>query len=247
MKSIALLPVIVLLFLSSLLAACDTPGPSSGSIKVNVLQLQAHDVSLDELASAFSAGDLVPPFYEQPAGTHLYAVVIPFDIMTLPDGVSFNSLNVVMNVLKEDGTGAFSLNEDIRVVARIPSSVDRTADKESSLKVAAGISAALSILTGNVTVEQSNSESYQRFYRTVSSHLTPDNAVVWEFVPFQDEPLLPGTYYVVAVIEVPDGTTGNLVYVLAGCSFAVSQMFGLFEESDLCTAGTNQRLELPES
>ena len=243
MNRLALLPHVLLFFLASLLIGCDTP-TTSGNNKVDVLQLWDREISLAELQAAFSDNALTPPLYEQRAGTRLYAVTIPFDIRSLPEEAAYDIVTVMVNVVKDVGTSSYPENEDARVVTAVPLSVDRTVDRETSTKVAAGFEAAVWILTGNVSVERSDSESYQRLYRTVSAHMTPSNEILWEFRPFQDEPILPGTYFVVAVIEVRDGTTGNLVLASAGCSVSLSQNLGLSEEVQPCLAGATQRIEL---
>jgi hypothetical protein len=246
MNKITLYRVVVILLVASLAAACNQPTPSPESIKINILQLQTTEISLNQLETAFSNNALTPPLYNQPSGTRLYAVVIPFDIMTLPSDASYNAVVVHLMSLKDDGTGSYSPNNDVKVITAIPLSIDRTADKDTTTNLAVGFSAVISALTGNVTVNQSTSESYQRLYRTVTAHLTPANEIIWEFSPFIDEPVLPGTYYVVAIVQCPDGTSGNLIEVDGSCSYAISQAAGLSKVDNSCGIGTTQKINLPD-
>jgi hypothetical protein len=79
----------------------------------------------------------------------------------------------------------------------------------------------------------------------VSAHIFPHKEVYWEFTPSLDEPVQSGTYLLVAVVEVPDGTTGKLFLVSAGCSYAASSSIGFSNKSSACTTGASQKICIP--
>jgi hypothetical protein len=244
MSKLTLRTALVTLFLFSwLLGACGSSLP--GDINVDILELRAKEISLTELQAAFAGNNLTPPLYAQSAGTTLYGIVIPFDISRLPDGINYNIVRVSVIILKDVGESGFPENEDVNVVTAIPLNVERTTDKTASSKFAASITGTIKALSGNLSAEQSSSETYEKLYRSVTAHITPHNEIYWEFTPFLDEPIQPGLYYVIAVVEVPIGTTGNLFYVSAGCSYSASSVFGTSGETGACMLGETQKFYIP--
>jgi len=220
-----------------LLSACGPELPND--VHVDVSKPVVKEITMTQLQAADSGNTILPPFYEQTPGTKLESVVIPFDVRSLPEGVNYNVVTVMVNIVKDVGESGYPENEDVNVVTTIPANVDRVTDKTESTKIAASITATIKIFMGTLGVEQSGSETYQRFYRSVAAHITAHRTIYWEFKPFLDEPILPGTYYVVAVVEVPTGSMGNLLFISAGCSYASST------DSNGCTAGATQKVYLP--
>ena len=235
--------LVTVLMVSWFAAACGPSLPTN--VNVDILQPHPREISLADIQAAFTGNDLLPPLYEQSPGTTLYAIVIPFDFASLPEGVAYNRVAVMMNLLKDVGESSFPENDEVNIVTAIPLSVDRTADKTASSKFAAGVTGTIKALSGNLSAEQSSSQTYQKIYRSVTAHITPNQEIVWEFAPFLDEPIQPGLYYVIAVVEVPVGSTGNLFYISAGCSYSAVSMLGISEESTGCTAGETQRVYIP--
>ena len=162
-----LLSILFLFLLSGIFSGCDSYDPSPGSIKININPLWSKKIELSDLNSAFANNGLsLPPLYEQAAGTSLHAVGIEFDIMSLPSGVSYNSVRIMLNNVKDVGTSGYPQNEDARIVTAIPLGIERTTDKENANKLAASFSAAIKDLSPGITIETSNTESYQKIYRT---------------------------------------------------------------------------------
>jgi len=241
---IAILKILgVTALISILLVSCGSELPEN--VKVDIIDLHAREITFNELQSAFSGNDLVPPFYDQSMGTKLYGIVIRFHIETLFGGAEYNIVNVHMNALKDEGGSGYPENVDVNIVTAIPMSVERTSDRTEATKFAANITATIKALSGTVGGEQTSSESYQKIYRSVSAHITPHKEVYWEFTPFLDEPVQSGTYYLITVVEIPNGTTGNLFLVSAGCSYASSSLLGMSSESSACTTGASQKIYIP--
>jgi len=244
MSKSALRAVLATAFLTAwLLGACSPSLPQG--VKIDILELRVKEKSLAELQAAFAGNDLTPPLYEQPPGTKLYAIAIPFDIGRLPEGVNYNIVKIMFFAWKDIGEGSFPENEDVHIVTAIPLNVERTTDKTASSKIAASITGTIEAISGSLSAEGTSSESYQKLYRSVAAHITPHNELYWDFTPFLDEPIQPGLYYVIAVVEVPIGTTDNLFHVSAGCGYSVTSMFGLSEESTGCMAGETQKIYIP--
>ncbi|HVM70424.1 MAG TPA: hypothetical protein VMT91_01590 [Anaerolineales bacterium] len=233
--------VLVVALTLGLWTACSPALPED--IHVDILPLSDKETSLNELQAAFAGNALTPPLYQQSPGTKLYGAVIPFDVRRLPDGVNYNIVTVMVNIVKDDGTGGYAENQDVKVVTVIPFDVEHITDKTQASKTAASITGTLQMLTGTIGVEQSTSETYQKIYRSVTAHFTPQNEISWEFTPFLDEPVEPGTYYVVAVLEVPVGSTGNVLIVSGGCSYGSSSVVS--GTSTACSAGEQQKFSLP--
>lgn len=222
---------------------CGAELPSE--VHVDVLELHAQAVTVADLQSAFAGADLTPPLYAQAPGTSLYAIVVPFDIPWLPEGVSFQLVRVTVYSWREVGNGTYDVNPDVRLVTPIPLSVERSTDKTNSTKLAASFKATIEALSGTLGAESSSSESYEKIYRSVTAHLTPANEATWEFEPFLDEAIPGGLHYVVLVVEVPNGSTGNLFYADAGCYYTADPVMGVTSERQGCYAGAHQWLELP--
>ena len=235
--------VAIITLLSILLVSCSSEPPEN--VKVDIVDLHTKEITLNELQSAFTGNDLVPPLFDQSAGAKLYGIVIRFNIETLFGGAEYNIVNVHMNALKDEGGSGYPENEDINIVTAIPMKDERTTDRTEAKKYSANITATIKALSGTVGGEQASSESYEKIYRSVTAHITPHKEVYWEFTPFLDEPVQSGTYYVVAVVEVPTGTTGNLFSVSAGCSYKASSTLGISGESRACTTGASQKIYIP--
>jgi hypothetical protein len=122
----------------------------------------------------------------------MYEVVIPFDIMDLPSGAAYNSVNGLIRSLKDGGSGGYSINNDVNILTAIPLTVDRSTDEQTDEKGALIFAAAYSILTATISGEKADTESFKRLYQTVDAQLTPDNEITWHFTRFKNEPVLPG-------------------------------------------------------
>lgn len=225
-----------------LLSACGSELPSD--VHVDILELSTKEVTLTELQDAFAGNALTPPLYEQSPGTRLYGIVIPFDIGWLPEGVQYQIVRVNLILLKDVGGSSYPENEEVRVVTPIPLSVERTSDKTVSTKWAASMTGTIEALSGTLSGESTSSESYEKIYRSVTAHVTSHHEISWEFTPFLDEPIPGGLHYVVAVVEVPDGTTGNLFYASAGCYYAAEALVG-DGNGNGCVVGTTQQVYIP--
>ena len=230
--------ILIVICIPVLLAACGPSLPSSSSTYVNVLEMKTKVVTLADLQAAFSGSSLTPPLYEQSPGTTLYGIVIPFDIPRLPDGVNFTTVHILLSPLKSDG----GWNKDVNKIAMIPENVDKVSDVTEATNIAADISATISILSGKIGVGQEKSESYQKIYRSVAIHEDPEGQIRWDFTPFLDEPIHPGLYYVVAVYEIPNGTTGNEFIASSSCAYGVSSPMG---EKSSCGPGAHSTIIIP--
>lgn len=230
--------ILVAISVPILLVSCGPSLPNWNSTVINVLQIKAKEVTLAELQAAYSGSTVMPPLYEQPLGTTLYGIVVTFDVPRLPDGVNFTEIGIFLFPLKSSG-GA---NEDVEVVTMIPMSVDRTSDVAEATNIAAEISGTISKLSGKVGVEQGRNEAYQKIYRSVSAHINPAGAIRWEFTPFLDETIHPGTYYVIGVFAIPNDTTGNKFKASGYCRYEVTSPLG---ESSACGNGETPSIIIP--
>lgn len=230
--------ILAIVFVTCLSAACGTPLPSPDATHINIFQMEASAVTMAEVEDAFSGNLLTLPFFQQSPDSTLYAIVISFDIPRLPEGVDFTIINILLSPVKSDG----SWNENVKVVALIPDSTDKISDVEASRKVSAEISGTISVLTGKVGLEQEQSTTYQQIYRSVATHESPEGQVYWEFTPFFDEPILPGRYHVVAIVELPNAATGNKFYAQSSCAYEVSGFMG---DKSSCGAGSSSTLIIP--
>jgi len=91
--------LVTVLMVSWFAAACGPSLPTN--VNVDILQPHPREISLADIQAAFTGNDLLPPLYEQSPGTTLYAIVIPFDFASLPEGVAYNRVAVMMNLLKD--------------------------------------------------------------------------------------------------------------------------------------------------
>jgi hypothetical protein len=244
MSKVRLISTILFLLFAASITSCSNPTPSSDSIKIDVLPMRARRITSEEMNAVLSKHKIDVPFFEQTSGTSLYAVVIPFDIMQLPKDTSYTVVRVNLLLLRPDGTSGFVSNPDMEVVTVIPTSVQRDVQRANSMTAAGNLSAAVEELSANLNIEQSTKETYVRIYRTVTAHISPSKEIRWDFEPFKDEPILPGIVSVIAILQVKDGTTGNMVHGFVGCGYTVSKLFGLSTESSGCTAGQQQELEI---
>ena len=230
--------ILIVICIPVFIAACGPSLPSSGSTYVNVLQVKTKAVTLADLQAAFAGSSLTPPLYEQSPGTTLYGIVIPFDVPRLPEGVNFTSVHILLSPVKSDN----SWNKDVNRVTMIPGNENRTSDVTEATNIAADISATISILSGKVGVGQEKSETYQKIYRSVAIHADPEGQIRWDFTPFLDEPIHPGLYYVVAVYEIPNDTTGNKFIASSSCAYEVSSVMG---DKSSCGPGAHSTIVIP--
>lgn len=224
------------------LSACGAELP--GNVNVDILELEKHEVTLADLRAAFAGNDLTPPLYEQTPGTTLYAIVIPFNIDWLPEGVHYEIVRVSLLLLRE-ADGGYVENEAVKAVIPIPINVERSSDVTTSTKLAVGITGTIKALSGTVSGETTTSESYEKIYRSVTAEITAHREFSWAFSPFLDESIPFGLHYVVAVVEVPIGSSGNLFYATAGCYYEAETALGGSGEGRGCTQGASQWLSIP--
>lgn len=201
-----------------LLVSCGPSLPDRNSTVINVVQIKTKEVTLAELQEAFSESTVMPPLYEQPMGTTLYGIVATFDVPRLPDGVTFTEITIFLASTKS----YLGPNEDVEVVTMLPMSVDRTSDVAEATNIAAEISVPIEILSGKVGVEQGRNEAYQKIYRSVSAHIYSENNIRWEFTQFLEEPISPGTYYVIGVFAIQNGSTENKFSATGDCRYEVT-------------------------
>jgi hypothetical protein len=154
--------------------------------------------------------------------------------------VTYNEVQVTMVLLEPDGTEFPEDTRNVAILTPIPQSVSQIVEIEESTKIAANLAAAGSDLSGSFGAEWYEKESYTRLYRTVTANLRSLTHLSWVFEPFKDQPVFPGTYYVVALVEVGDPTRSYSVQVDADCRYGKSFLFGLWREKKNCVSATGQ-------
>jgi len=222
-----------------LVSSCGGLIPSPDAY-ISILPLRDRPISYDEMTSVLSKNNIEIPFYEPAAGAFLYAVVIPFDIDHMSGGSTYDEVQVTVAMRESDGTSFYEDTGNVLILTAIPQSVDRTVDREESRKIAASLTAAGSELSGNIIMDQSEKESYVRLYRTVEYHHRSNTDIYWIFIPFKDEPISSGAYYVVAIVEVRDPTRAYSVQVDSDCQYGKSFLFGLWREKGNCVSATEE-------
>lgn len=212
-------------------AACGGSLPSQDEY-VKIPEIREQEISIDTLESVKSKYNIDIPFSVSAPGSSYYAVVIPFDIQFISTDVTYDEVRVTMDIVETDGTTTYKDTGDIRILAPIPGSVDRNSEVEEMKKVTVGFVAAVNEITGKADLEQQITEKYAKLYRTVTANQPTITTVSWTFTPFKDEPVLPGTNYLVALIEVRDRAHKFTAKVHTNCTYGMPILFGFRDKKD---------------
>jgi len=143
--------------------------------------------------------------------------------------VTYDEVKVTLDAAGTDETTNFADTGNFKILAAIPESVDRNSNVEVISKITAGFVAAADEIKGNVGGEGSTKENYAKLYRTVTANHPTTTTVYWTFTPFKDESIVPGTNYLVALIEARDRTHRFLAKVHTNCTYGTPILFGLLE------------------
>lgn len=171
-------------------------------------------------------------FYQKSPSSDLYAVTISFNIKQAPSECVYKTVgvNIRPDKAKRRSDGGFSMydtyDEEVKAISAIPLSVDRTVEKTTSTRAAAEFAKAAAKFSFGYTVD----EKYVTFYRTVTTNI--GRTIDWTFKPFKDEPILPGAYFVVGMLEVPKRRTDKVLTVDVSVSIVKKGI--LFESNECC-------------
>ena len=174
--------------------------------QVDVMAPRVGSVTLPELRNMLAEDELALPvrFAGQRPNTLLYTLVIPFTPRQLvAENVGYLSVGVLMQFLVPDGNGGFDDDREVRIIYTIPFQVDRSVEVTTSAKLSAKLSATASRLSAAIGAGFTTDERYTKLYRTVTVAFESESAVRWSFEGLKDEEIPVGTYFVVAIVEVP--------------------------------------------
>ncbi len=238
-------PIILILLCSILVNSCGGTLPKSEEY-INLHPIWDQTFPEEKLNAVLSKYDIEIPFYVSKPGAVIHAVVIPINIRILSNSVTYDRVSVAANLLERDGTKYFDNTGNAAILTAIPQSIDRTTDIEASRKLAANFATAVSEITGSVSAEQVDKESYTKFYRIATANIESPTFVSWVFTPFKDESIPSGTYYLIALIEVRNHAHEFVLQVHANCTYSTPTLFGLSKEEGTCTS-TPIKFILPET
>ena len=239
MSRVTVVSMVICVVCLALVASCAELIPNPDKY-ISIHPLRDRLISYDKMTSVLSEHNIKIPFYEPASGAFLHAIVVRFNIEPMSGDVTYDEVQVTMDILESDGTRFYEDTGNIEVLTAIPESIDRSVDREESLKIAANLAAAGSVLSGSVSAEASQTERYARLYRTVTASIPSPTQVSWVFTPFKDEPVFPGNYYVVALVEVRDPTPSYSVEVYSDCRYGKSFFFGLWREKKYCVSDAGE-------
>lgn len=174
-------------------------------------------------------------FYQKSPSSDLYAVTIPFNIKQTPSECVYKTVRVSIrpDKAKRRSDGGFSIydtyDEEVKAISAIPLSIDRAVEKSTSTRAAAEFAKAAGKFSFGYTVD----ERYVRFYRTVTTNI--GRTIDWTFKPFKDEPILPGAYFVVGMLEVPKRRADKVLTVYVSVDIVKKGL--LFESNECCLCG----------
>lgn len=204
--------------------------------QVNILPPQVGTTTLSKLRDSLAKEELTLPlrFSSQSPNTLLYTLVIPFTVRHPREGYGYNAVGVALQFLVPSSTGGFDGDPEVRIFSTIPFQVDRPIESTSTFE--AKVSAALSQLSADINAGYGISEQYTKLYRTVTVALTENFEVTWSFTGLKNEKIPYGTYFVVAIVEVPASQPIRTVLISQICAAYRVRFWGLIQEREFCEA-----------
>lgn len=208
--------------------------------KVDVMSPRLGSINLPELKNMLAKNGLVLPlhFADQRSNTLLYTLVIPFTPQRVKENEGYSVVGVSIKFLVQARGGRFIPDRDVRILYTIPFQIDRSVEATTSAKLSAKLSAAASRLSSAIGASFTTGERYIKLYRTVTVELSSESEVTWSFEGLKDEKIPSGTYFVVAIVEVPSSRPGLAVSLSGICSAYEKSFFGLTRDSKFCKSGS---------